>query len=132
MLLHLFPQLKRTEYLLFFFTNLKKNLVLELDKDGFMGLKHLEVTDCEGMECVINTDINGSNNLIAFQSLEYLNLDNLEGLKMICKGNAPPGSRMFSNLRHLELCKCYHLEYALPLALLPKNLTEIKILIALG
>ncbi|CAO2827412.1 unnamed protein product [Amaranthus hypochondriacus] len=119
--------LKRTEYLIFRNTNLKKNLVPMLDKDGFMDLKHLEVTNCEGMECVINTDINGSNNLIAFQNLEYLNLYNMEGLKMICKGNAPPDSRMFSNLRHLELICNSTLEYALPLDLLPKNLTEIKI-----
>ncbi|KAH9620729.1 hypothetical protein KSS87_006220 [Heliosperma pusillum] len=100
---------------------LTKNVVPELNEDGFKDLKYLKVQVC-CVESVISS--NEENELMAFSNLEILEVLNMKNLKMICDGKASLG--IFSNLQRLNLCYLPDLESGLSLTSALVNLNESK------
>ncbi|KAL5758757.1 hypothetical protein ACOSP7_021368 [Xanthoceras sorbifolium] len=68
-----------------------KNVLYQLDRDGFPQLKHFESEPC-----------------VAFPHLETLSLSNLNSLEKICDGQLPPNS--FCQLRTIKVKDCVKLK----------------------
>ncbi|XP_027156655.1 disease resistance protein At4g27190-like [Coffea eugenioides] len=89
---------KRAENLTFEGVPCLRNLVSDLDEDGFVNLRRLKL-DHEVHQCLIES----TTNLVArqvFENLVFMELDHVN-LEEICRGNLPP--RCFSQLREMKL-----------------------------
>ncbi|XP_031274591.1 uncharacterized protein LOC116133068 isoform X1 [Pistacia vera] len=111
--------LKMTEDLSLEEMNGVRNVLYELDMDGFPHLKHLVVKDCLELLYIIKSVAWK----LAFSELESLILHNLINLEKICLGQLNEGS--FSKLRILKIEKCDRLEYLFASSL-AKNLTQLQ------
>ncbi|XP_044474533.1 uncharacterized protein LOC123202630 [Mangifera indica] len=85
-----------------------KDMLWELDREGFPGLKHLSVQNSSeilsivnSMECIHSND--------AFPILESMFLINLSNMEQICCGL--DSAKSFSQLRIIEVAKCDKLRY---------------------
>ncbi|KAH9614440.1 hypothetical protein KSS87_005156 [Heliosperma pusillum] len=115
--------LKKTECLVLSdCERLTKNVVPELNEDGFKDLKYLIVQTC-WVESVMSS--NEENGPLAFPNLEILELLNMKNLKMICDGKASLG--IFSNLKRLNLCYLSDLESGLSLTSALVYLNEVSV-----
>ncbi|KAL5823718.1 hypothetical protein ACOSQ4_021618 [Xanthoceras sorbifolium] len=84
-----------------------KNVLYQLDRDGFPQLKHFEVED--NPELVYLVDFSKqSEPCVAFPHLETLSLSNLNSLEKICDGQLPPDS--FCQLRTIKVKNCVKLK----------------------
>eukprot|EP00257_Ricinus_communis_P022602 XP_015582379.1 uncharacterized protein LOC8285801 [Ricinus communis] len=94
--------LKRSEDL--YLEDLKgvKNVLYELDWQGFPQLKHLHLQNSQEIQCIV--DCLRMGNFIAFPRLDSLLLDNLSNLEKICYNQLREGS--FSKLRKLNVRNC--------------------------
>ncbi|KAA8516913.1 hypothetical protein F0562_017269 [Nyssa sinensis] len=93
--------LKTTEILIFDQVKGMKNVLMELDVEGFKKLKELSIEKCDEVKYLIDAmDLVPDS---AFVSLESINLQNMHNLKEICNGNPPVG--FLSRLQRLRLCK---------------------------
>ncbi|KAJ0100518.1 hypothetical protein Patl1_21952 [Pistacia atlantica] len=96
-----------------------RNVLYELDMDGFPHLKHLLVKDCLELLFIIKSVAWN----LAFPKLESLILHNLINLEKICHGQLNAGS--FSKLRIMKIEKCDRLEYLFASSA-AKNLTQLQ------
>ncbi|KAA8516925.1 hypothetical protein F0562_017257 [Nyssa sinensis] len=91
--------LKTTEILIFDRVKGMKNVLMELDVEGFEKLKELSIDTCDEVEYLIDAmDLVPDS---AFVSLESIHLTNMHNLKEICNGNPPVG--FLSRLQRLRL-----------------------------
>ncbi|KAA8516933.1 hypothetical protein F0562_017249 [Nyssa sinensis] len=91
--------LKTTEILIFDQVKGMKNVLMELDVEGFEKLKELSIRKCDEVEYLIDAmDLVPDS---AFVSLESIHLTNMHNLKEICNGNPPVG--FLSRLQRLRL-----------------------------
>ncbi|KAJ0100506.1 hypothetical protein Patl1_21945 [Pistacia atlantica] len=111
--------LKMTEDLSLEEMNGVRNVLYELDMDGFPHLKHLLVKDCLELLYIIKSVAWN----LAFPKLESLILCNLINLEKICHGQLNAGS--FSKLRIMKIEKCDRLEYLFASSV-AKNLTQLQ------
>ncbi|KAH9614705.1 hypothetical protein KSS87_022179 [Heliosperma pusillum] len=115
--------LKKTECLVLSeCVRLTKNVVPELNEEGFKDLKYLKVQTC-WVEFVIS--LNEENESMAFANLEILELLEIYNLKMICDGKASLG--IFSYLQRLKLYSLPKLESGLSLTSALVNLNEVSV-----
>ncbi|XP_074266361.1 putative disease resistance protein At4g27220 [Silene latifolia] len=115
--------LKKTECLVLIDSySFNKNVVPELDDDGFKDLKYLKIQNCE-VKFLISS--NEQNESMAFAYLEILELIYMNNLEMICDGKASVG--IFSNLRRLNLYDLHNLECGLSLTSALLNLNEVSV-----
>ena len=99
--------LKRTEDLYLQELQGVKNVLHELDWQGFPQLKHLHVQNNGEIQHIIHS-MGMDGHCVAFQILESLYLENLNSLKKICQGKLASDS--FSSLRMLKVAHCHGLE----------------------
>ncbi|KAH9612330.1 hypothetical protein KSS87_023911 [Heliosperma pusillum] len=115
--------LKKTECLVLSdCKRLTKNVVPELNEDGFKDLKYLKVQTC-WVESIMSS--NEENELMAFSNLEILEILDMNNIKMICDGKASLG--IFSNLQRLKLFNLPELESGLSLTSALVNLNEVSV-----
>ncbi|XP_027174245.1 disease resistance protein At4g27190-like [Coffea eugenioides] len=91
---------KRAENLTFEGVPCLRNLVSDLDEDGFVNLRRLKL-DHEVHQCLIES----TTNLVArqvFENLVFMELDHVK-LEEICRGNLPLPPRCFSQLQEIKL-----------------------------
>ncbi|XP_031254514.1 uncharacterized protein LOC116112523 [Pistacia vera] len=96
-----------------------RNVLYELDMNGFPHLRHLLVKDCLELLYIIKSVAWN----LAFPKLESLILRNLINLEKICHGQLNAGS--FSKLRIMKIEKCDRLEYLFASSV-AKNLTQLQ------
>nr|POE92916.1 disease resistance protein [Quercus suber] len=83
-----------------------KNILYELDSEGFQSLKHLTVEDDDETQYIINSmGVLGS----VFPILESIKLSNMINLERICYTRLPAES--FRNLQVLKVRECRNLEF---------------------
>ncbi|KAJ0099420.1 hypothetical protein Patl1_21902 [Pistacia atlantica] len=111
--------LKMTEDLSLEEMNGVRNVLYELDMDGFPHLKHLLVKDGLELLCITKSVVWN----LAFPKLESLILHNLINLEKICHGQL--NAESFSKLRMMKIEKCDRLEYLFT-SFLAKNLTQLQ------
>nr|POE99974.1 disease resistance protein [Quercus suber] len=101
-----------------------KNILYEVDKEGFPRLKHLYVQNSVEIQYIIDSIWF---QCVAFPVLELLSLVNMINLEKICHNQLAMGS--FHNLRKLEIRKCDNLIFVFSSALLGcfSQLQEIEI-----
>ena len=101
-----------------------KNILYELDKEGFPCLLVLSISDSEGVEYVIDVTSHQTSR-VAFPILQSLELMELHNLKEIYHGQFPEKSfsgahsqlACFRNLRSLRLLECNHLKNVFSLSI---------------
>nr|POE90917.1 putative disease resistance protein [Quercus suber] len=101
-----------------------KNILYELDKEGFPCLLVLSISDSEGVEYVIDATSHQTSR-VAFPILQSLELMELHNLKEIYHGEFPEKSfsgahsqlACFRNLRSLQLLECNHLKNVFSLSI---------------
>ena len=106
--------LKRCEYLDLAPREGIKNILCEVDKEGFPQLKHLYVRD--------STEIQYITNLMGFQRvvfplLEFLSLDSMTNLEKICHGHDQLAMGSFRSLKRLEVRYCDELKFVFSLTM---------------
>ncbi|KAK2640737.1 hypothetical protein Ddye_022500 [Dipteronia dyeriana] len=79
-----------------------RNVLYDLDRNGFSELKHLSVKDNSHLLCIV--DSKHSVSCDALPSLESLILLHLNGLENICNG--PLGAQFFRRLRSIKVQSC--------------------------
>ncbi|WCJ22620.1 Disease resistance protein (CC-NBS-LRR class) family [Euphorbia peplus] len=79
-----------------------KNVLDNLDGEGFPHLKHLLVQNSLDIQCIV--DWRSMSHVTAFPSLESLSLNNLNKLETICSG--PSKMSSFGGLRRLKVGNC--------------------------
>ncbi|XVF77052.1 hypothetical protein PTKIN_Ptkin14bG0008900 [Pterospermum kingtungense] len=95
-----------TKYLFLVRINGDHNFIPEFDREGLNGLTTLEFNNCSSFEYLIDaTKENVPNS--AFTNLAKLSLTNIDGLKMLCKGQSPKG--FLQNLKKLKVKRCNEL-----------------------
>ena len=101
-----------------------KNILYEVDKEGFPRLKHLYVQNSVEIQYIIDSIWFQR---VAFPVLELLSLVNMINLEKICHNKLAMGS--FHNLRKLEIRKCDNLVFVFSSTLLRcfSQLQEIEI-----
>ncbi|KAM3734383.1 hypothetical protein ACB098_10G010700 [Castanea mollissima] len=101
-----------------------KNILYEVDMEGFPQLKHLYVQNSIEIQYIIDSI---EFQCVAFPVLELLSLVNLINLEKICHNQLAMGS--FQNLRKLEVRECDNLIFVFSSTLLGcfSQLQEIKI-----
>ncbi|KAF3958232.1 hypothetical protein CMV_016837 [Castanea mollissima] len=107
--------LKRCEYLDLAPKEGLKNILYEVDKEGFPQLKHLYVRNSTEIQYIIN--------LVGFQRtvfplLEFLSLDNMTNLEKICHGHGQLAMGSFCSLKKLEVSNCDELKFVFSLTML--------------
>ncbi|XP_034680166.1 uncharacterized protein LOC117910214 isoform X2 [Vitis riparia] len=90
-----------------------KHVANELDMEGFLELKHLQIHDSPGIQYIINSMDQWVSSRSAFPILEELHLRDLINLDAVCHGPIPVGC--FGNLRILQVGRCKNLQYLLVL-----------------
>ncbi|EEF49757.1 phosphoprotein phosphatase, putative [Ricinus communis] len=80
-----------------------RNVLYELDGQGFPQLKHLHIQNSSEIQYIVDC-LSMGNHYIAFPRLESLLVDNLNNLGQICYGQLMSGS--FSKLRKLKVEHC--------------------------
>ena len=96
-----------------------RNIVYELDKDGFQCLKVLDVGDSDDVEYVMDAT-SDQNPRAAFPILESLKVFRLNNLKEIYHSQFPKrsfSSACFGNLKSICLEKCQHLKNVFSLSI---------------
>ncbi|KAL5823708.1 hypothetical protein ACOSQ4_021608 [Xanthoceras sorbifolium] len=83
-----------------------KNVLHELDRDGFPRLKHFDVEDNPDLVYLVDFS-KQSEPCVAFPHLETLSLSDLNSLEKICRGQLTPNS--FSQLRTIKVKGCVKL-----------------------
>ncbi|KAK9993147.1 hypothetical protein SO802_022850 [Lithocarpus litseifolius] len=116
--------LKGCEYLTLALGKGIKNILYELDKEGFPLLKHLYVQNSVEIQYIIDSTWFQR---VAFPVLELLSLVNLINLEKICHNQLAMGS--FHSLRKLQIRKCDNLVFVFSSTLLRcfSQLQEIEI-----
>ncbi|XP_060675581.1 uncharacterized protein LOC125421339 [Ziziphus jujuba] len=99
-----------------------RNVVYELDKDGFPDLKQFKLKDNRTIQCFVKSteQIHACS---VFENLETLQLDNLENLQKISDGKLTKES--FKRLRIIKVSNCNVLKNLLPFPM--SKLEKIKI-----
>ncbi|KAJ9682087.1 hypothetical protein PVL29_018124 [Vitis rotundifolia] len=105
--------LKRTEDLELRGLGDTKHVSNELDSEGFLELKHLQIHDSPGIQYIVNSMDQWVSSRSAFPILEELHLRDLINLDAVCHGPIPVGC--FGNLRILQVGSCKNLQYLLVL-----------------
>ncbi|XP_075649597.1 uncharacterized protein LOC142620043 [Castanea sativa] len=116
--------LKGCEYLTLALGKGIKNILYEVDKEGFPRLKHLYVQNSVEIQYIIDSIWF---QCVAFPVLELLSLVNMINLEKICHNQLAMGS--FHNLRKLEIRKCDNLVFVFSSTLVRcfSQLQEIEI-----
>ncbi|XP_050274603.1 probable disease resistance protein At4g27220 [Quercus robur] len=101
-----------------------KNILYEVDKEGFPQLKHLYVRNSTEIQYIVNLM---EFKCVAFPVLQSLSLYNIENLEEICHDQVPMGS--FLSLKKLKVRKCEKLTSVFSLTKFGcfSQLQEIKI-----
>ncbi|XP_030959914.1 disease resistance protein At4g27190-like isoform X2 [Quercus lobata] len=101
-----------------------KNILYEVDKEGFPQLKHLYVRNSTEIQYIVNLM---EFKCVAFPVLQSLSLHNIENLEEICHYQVPMGS--FLSLKKLKVRKCEKLTSVFSLTMFGcfSQLQEIKI-----
>ena len=101
-----------------------KNILYEVDKEGFPQLKHLYVRNSIEIQYIVNLM---EFKCVAFPVLQSLSLWNIENLEEICHDRVPMGS--FPSLKKLKVRKCEKLTSVFSLTMFGcfSQLQEIKI-----
>ncbi|KAM3693700.1 hypothetical protein ACJW31_07G003400 [Castanea mollissima] len=107
--------LKRCEYLDLAPKEGLKNILYEVDKEGFPQLKHLYVRNSTEIEYIIN--LVGFQRIV-FPLLEFLSLDNMTNLEKICHGHDQLAMGSFRSLKKLEVSNCDELKFVFSLTML--------------
>ncbi|KAM4087566.1 hypothetical protein ACB094_07G003900 [Castanea mollissima] len=107
--------LKRCEYLDLAPKEGLKNILYEVDKEGFPQLKHLYVRNGTEIQYIIN--LVGFQHIV-FPLLEFLSLDNMTNLEKICHGHDQLAMGSFRSLKKLEVSKCHELKFVFSLTML--------------
>ncbi|KAM3693697.1 hypothetical protein ACJW31_07G003100 [Castanea mollissima] len=107
--------LKRCEYLDLAPKEGLKNILYEVDKEGFPQLKHLYVRNSTEIQYIIN--LVGFQHIV-FPLLEFLSLDNMTNLEKICHGHDQLAMGSFRSLKKLEVSKCHELKFVFSLTML--------------
>ncbi|TXG58230.1 hypothetical protein EZV62_016059 [Acer yangbiense] len=113
--------LNRSEELYLDELNGIKNVVDELNREGFPQLKHLHLQNAHEIQYIINSIGWGLCNV--FPKLESLNLLNLINLEKICHGKLATVS--FSQLRIMKIRNCDRLKHLLTFSM-AKNLLQLQ------
>ncbi|KAL5758750.1 hypothetical protein ACOSP7_021361 [Xanthoceras sorbifolium] len=100
-------QLKGIEDLMLVGKQGVKNVLHELDRDGFPWLKHFDVEDNPDLVYLVDFS-KQSEPCVAFPHLETLSLSDLNSLEKICRGQLTPSS--FSQLRTIKVKGCVKLK----------------------
>lgn len=98
-----------------------KEVLYELNDEGFSHLKHLNIQNCDEMESIIGST-EWSHHDHAFPNLESLILHNLIKLERIC--SAPLPSQAFTKLQVIKVNSCDVMEFVF-LHSLVKHLSEL-------
>lgn len=103
-----------------------RNILYELDLEGFSQLKHFEIQDNAEIQYIINS-LGKVNQQIAFPVLEKLSLQTMFNLEKICHGRFPFGS--FGKLRFMYVEHCFKLKFLFSCYMTRslKQLEELKI-----
>ncbi|XP_050274627.1 disease resistance protein L6-like isoform X2 [Quercus robur] len=107
--------LKRCEYLDLIPGEGIKNILYEVDKEGFPQLKHLYVRDSTDIQYIIN--LMGFQ-CVVFPLLECLSLDSMTNLEKICHGHDQLAMGSFRSLKRLEVSNCDELKFVFSLTML--------------
>ncbi|XP_020535275.1 probable disease resistance protein At4g27220 [Jatropha curcas] len=110
--------LKKTEILYLQVESLK-NVLSELDTDGFLCLKELSLVCCYKLECIIDTG-DWAPHVTGFPLLESLSLRALHNLREIWHEELPKSPSelpCFGNLRSLKIFDCNKLKYIFSLSI---------------
>nr|POE99971.1 putative disease resistance protein [Quercus suber] len=107
--------LKRCEYLDLAPKEGIKNIIYEVDKEGFPQLKHLYVRNSTEIQYIIN--LMGVQCAV-FPLLEFLSLDNIINLEKICHDHGQLAMGSFHSLKKLEVSNCDGLIFVFSLTIL--------------
>ncbi|KAL5809781.1 hypothetical protein ACOSQ3_030472 [Xanthoceras sorbifolium] len=119
--------LNRTEYLSLDQLKGVKNVLYQLNGEGFQQLKHLHVQNGPELQYIVNSIERGLCNV--FPKLESLLLQNLINLKQICHGRHVKES--FSKLRIIKVGKCDRLRHLFSFSM-AKNLLLLQEIEVIG
>ncbi|XVF78392.1 hypothetical protein PTKIN_Ptkin14bG0128300 [Pterospermum kingtungense] len=86
------------------------------------GLTSLEFTDCEDLECLLDTTKENVPTCAMFNNLEELVMQNMIGLKILCNTQPPDG--FLQNLEILRVEKCRDIVSLYPIS---KNLKKLTV-----
>ncbi|XP_044468901.1 probable disease resistance protein At4g27220 isoform X2 [Mangifera indica] len=100
-----------------------RNVLYELDRDGFPQLKHLHVQNCPKILHIIHPIEWNSACINAFPILETLFLHNLISLERICHGQLMVES--FSRLKTIKVRECNRLKHIFSFSMV-KNLQQLQ------
>ncbi|XP_024030632.1 disease resistance protein At4g27190-like [Morus notabilis] len=102
-----------------------KNVVCDLDNEGFSDLKRLEFSRNVSVQYIVNCTVDQQIHLRkAFPMLETLRLGKLTNLERICQGKLPQDS--FNKLREVYVTNCDKLKNLFPLSI-AKRLEYIQV-----
>ncbi|KAJ7973517.1 Disease resistance protein [Quillaja saponaria] len=99
-----------------------KNILYDIDKEGFPMLKHLHVEDNSEIECIVNTTMHWASS-IAFPLLESIVLNDVRSLGELCSSQLSMTS--FSNLRVVKVRQCDNLKFVLSSSM-ARGLLQLK------
>ena len=98
-----------------------KEVLYELNDEGFSRLKHLSIQNCDEMQSIIGP-IEWAHRDHAFPNMESLILHNLSNMERICSGPLP--AQAFTKLRVVKVKGCDRMESVFPHAMI-KHLSEL-------
>ncbi|GMN54568.1 hypothetical protein TIFTF001_023695 [Ficus carica] len=116
--------MKRSEWLLFDGLIDVKNVVYDLDSEGFCDLKRLSLFNSDGVLYIVDCVDQQIHPHKAFPVLKRLRLEGLRNLERICHGELPEDS--FKNLRDVTVWNCDKLKNVFPLSIF-KRLHSIEV-----
>lgn len=98
-----------------------KEVLYELNDEGFSQLKHLNIQDSAEMQCIIGST-KWAHHDHAFPNLESLILQNLINIERICSGPLP--AQAFTKLQVIKVKSCDRMEFVF-LHSMVKHLSEL-------
>ena len=101
-----------------------KNVVYDLDSEGFCDLKRLDLKNSDGVQYIVDCVDQQIHPHKAFPVLESLSLGGLRNLERICHGKLPEDS--FKNLREVWVSRCDKLKNVFPLSIF-KRLHSLRV-----
>ncbi|GMN68208.1 hypothetical protein TIFTF001_037263 [Ficus carica] len=116
--------MRRSEWLLLDGLIDVKNVVCDLDSEGFCDLKRLDLLSSDGVQYIVDCVDQQIHPHKAFPVLESLRLMRLRNLERICHGKLPQDS--FKNLREVRVSRCDKLKNVFPLSIF-KRLHSIQV-----